>query len=115
MEEAKKQVLQQLQENAKTFAGQLKEHLQAATTRAEQEKATISQAFKKRKAGQQDAPGEPGAGGGAAAAKPDPAGPTAGATAARAASAEAGAAAENYLQKMREQAAAAQAHAEEEF
>ncbi|CAK0872036.1 unnamed protein product [Prorocentrum cordatum] len=50
VEEAKKQVLAQLQLNARTFACQLKEHIVAAKKQAEAERAQISQAHKKRKA-----------------------------------------------------------------
>ncbi|CAK0856619.1 unnamed protein product [Prorocentrum cordatum] len=53
VDEAKRQVLEQLQRNAREFAGQLKQHLQAAKAKAEQERVDIQQAFKKRKAEQQ--------------------------------------------------------------
>ncbi|CAK0869463.1 unnamed protein product [Prorocentrum cordatum] len=49
VEEAKTQVVAQLQLNARTFAGQLKEHLIAARKQAETERTQISHAFKKKK------------------------------------------------------------------
>ncbi|CAK0833974.1 unnamed protein product, partial [Prorocentrum cordatum] len=49
IDDAKRQVLEQLQRNIGEFAGQLTQHLQAATLKAEQERAEIPQACKKRK------------------------------------------------------------------
>ncbi|CAK0829123.1 unnamed protein product [Prorocentrum cordatum] len=51
VELAKKQVLEHLRQTASTFRGQLKDHLQQAKDKAQQERATITQAYKKRKAG----------------------------------------------------------------
>eukprot|EP00959_Pyramimonas_sp_CCMP1952_P283776 5932067-Pyramimonas_sp.AAC.1 len=52
VEQAKKKVLGQLQQNAKIFAGQLRDHLNHAKQQAEEEQRQLSQAHKKRKADQ---------------------------------------------------------------
>eukprot|EP00959_Pyramimonas_sp_CCMP1952_P198182 4145442-Pyramimonas_sp.AAC.1 len=53
VDNAKKQVLDELKRTARTFKGQLAEHLQQARAKAEGNRTIITQAHKKRKADQE--------------------------------------------------------------